>query len=103
MDFKILNKNSQKEVTDLFTSVFTSSEGEEEGQLIGSLTLKLSSNIDDKEIICLGAYEDELIIGSIFFTRLKINKPIHIYMLAPGRFQGSCRQKLIIMPPCFLQ
>jgi len=83
MNFKILDKNSQKEVTDLFTSVFTSSEGEEEGQLIGSLTLQLSSNIDDQEIICLGAYENELIIGSIFFTRLKINKPINIYMLAP--------------------
>ena len=83
MNFKILDKNSQKEVTDLFTSVFTSSEGEEEGQLISGLTLKLSSNIDNQEIICLGAYEKELIIGSIFFTRLKFKNPIHVYMLAP--------------------
>ncbi len=93
MNFRILDKDNQKEVTDLFTSVFTSSEGEEEGQLLASLTLKLSSNIDDQEIICLGAYENDLIIGSIFFTRLKINKPINIYMLAPvavsTRHQGK--------------
>lgn len=53
MNFKILDKNSQKEVTELFTSAFTSSEGEEEGLLIGSLTLKLSSNIDDQEKVCV--------------------------------------------------
>ncbi len=93
MNFKVLDKNSNKEVTNLFTSVFTSSEGEEEGQLIGSLTSKLSSNIDNQEIICLGAYENELIIGSIFFTRLKINKPIHIYMLAPVAVSASHQGK----------
>ena len=83
MNFKILDKNSQQEVTDLFSFVFNSSESEEEGQLIGGLALKLSSNIDNQEIICLGAYENELIIGSIFFTRLKFKNPIDVYMLAP--------------------
>ncbi len=83
MNVYILDKNNQKEVTDLFTNVFTSSEGQEEGRLIEGLASKLSSNIDDQDIICLGAYENELIIGSIFFTRLKIEKPILIYMLAP--------------------
>ena len=83
MNNKILDRSNQKEVTDLFTSVFTSSEGEKEGKLIGNLASELSSNIDKNEIICLGAYEKESIIGSIFFTRLRFNEAIEIYMLAP--------------------
>jgi len=79
----ILDKNNQKEVTDLFASAFTSSEGEKEGKLIGNLVSELSSNIDNKEIICLGAYEKESIIGSIFFTHLRFNEAIQVYMLAP--------------------
>ncbi|MEJ2463677.1 MAG: N-acetyltransferase [Candidatus Thiodiazotropha sp.] len=83
MIHRILDKSKQKEVENLFTSVFTSSEGEKEGKLIGSLSLQLASNIDNKEIICIGAYEDETLIGSIFFTRLHFSMPIQVYMLAP--------------------
>ncbi|ATX82417.1 putative N-acetyltransferase YhbS [Mariprofundus ferrinatatus] len=83
MIHRILDKSKQKEVEELFTSVFTSSEGEKEGKLIGSLSLQLASNIDNKEIICIGAYEDETLIGCIFFTRLHFSKPILVYMLAP--------------------
>jgi len=83
MKYIILDKNSEIEVTSLFTSVFTSSEGEEEGNLIGSLASKLSSNINNEYIICFGAYEDESLIASIFFTRLRFSDPILVYMLAP--------------------
>ena len=83
MNHKILNKNSQDEVTNLFTSVFTLSEGEKEGRLIGNLASKLSSGIDNQEIISLGTYEGESIIGAIFFTRLQFKAAIQVYMLAP--------------------
>jgi predicted N-acetyltransferase YhbS len=83
MNHKILDKNSQEEVTSLFTSVFTASEGEKEGRLIGHLASELSSGIDDEEIICFGAYEEESIIGAIFFTRLRFNQALQAYMLAP--------------------
>ena len=83
MIHKSLDKSKQKEVTELFTSVFSSSEGEKEGRLIGNLSSELASNIDNKEIICFGIYENESLIGSIFFTRLKFNAPIQVYMLAP--------------------
>ena len=92
MEYKIIEKNNQ-EVNRLFTSVFTSSEGEEEGKLIGSLTAKLSSVIDNDEVICLGIYEEASIIGSIFFTRLQLNESIQAYMLAPvavsTKYQGK--------------
>jgi len=83
MNHKILNKNSQDEVTSLFTSVFTSSEGETEGKLIGNLVSELSSGIDNQNIICFGTYIEKSIIGSIFFTRLQFKEAIQVYMLAP--------------------
>jgi len=83
MSYKILDKSKKEEVADLFTSVFSSSEGEDEGKLIGNLASELSSSTDNKEIISIGAYKDELLIGAIFFTRLKFNESIEVYMLAP--------------------
>ncbi|MBN2864986.1 MAG: N-acetyltransferase [Thiotrichales bacterium] len=83
MIHRVLDKSKQKEVKELFTSVFTSSEGEKEGKLIGHLASQLASNIDNSEIICFGVYENEKLIGSIFFTRLLFSKPIQVYMLAP--------------------
>lgn len=83
MHYQSLKKSNHKAVEALFTSVFTSSEGEKEGHLIGNLAMQLALNIDDKDIICFGVYENETLIGSIFFTRLQLNKPIQVYMLAP--------------------
>lgn len=83
MNYKVLDKSIHNEISDLFTSVFTTSDGKEEGKLIGNLALKLSLIIDNQEIICFGAYEHESLIGSIFFTRLRFNQPIQVYMLAP--------------------
>jgi len=83
MKHKILDKNSQEEVTSLFVSVFTASEGEKEGRLIGNLASELSSRTDNQDIISFGTYEEKSLIGSIFFTRLRFNEVIKVYMLAP--------------------
>lgn len=83
MNHRILDKNNKEELATLFTTVFCSSEGEEEGRLIGNLAAELSSGIDSQEIICFGTYEDKSLIGSIFFTRLRFRKAILVYMLAP--------------------
>lgn len=83
MKHRVFDNSNQHEVTDLFTSVFTASEGEKEGKLIGNLASKLSSNIDNQEIVCLGTCENESLIGAIFFTRLLFNESIQVYMLAP--------------------
>jgi len=89
----IIDQNSHNEITSLFTSVFSESEGVDEGKLIGSLASDLSSNIDNKEIICIGAYEDSELIGAIFFTHLSFDEKAYVYMLAPiavsTKFQGK--------------
>ena len=83
MNHKFLDNSNQNEVADLFASVFTSSEGEKEGKLIGNLASALASRIDNQEIICLGACDNESLIGAIFFTRLRVNEPVRVYLLAP--------------------
>lgn len=83
MQHKILNKNSREEVAALFFNVFASSEGENEGKLIGGLALELATGIDNQDIICFGTYENEALIGSVFFTRLRFNNAMRVYMLAP--------------------
>ena len=83
MIIKLLNKTNKNEVANLFTSVFTSSEGDKEGKIIGNLALELSYGIDNQDIVSFGVYEEELIIGSIFFTRLIFKADILVYMLAP--------------------
>jgi putative acetyltransferase len=83
MNFRILYNNSKEEVASLFTSVFSSSEGEQEGRLIGSLASALAARTDNQEIICIGAYADGTLIGTIFFSRLRFDEPVEAYMLSP--------------------
>lgn len=83
MDFRALGRNNHDEVAALFRSVFTSSEGEKEGALIGDLASKLCLAMDDEEIICFGAHQNGALVGAIFFTRLRNGQDIRIYMLAP--------------------
>jgi predicted N-acetyltransferase YhbS len=93
MDHAFIDTKNAKEVTELFTSAFTSSEGENEGRLIGELASRLSANIDNTDIICFGAYQQNMLIGSIFFTRLQFKQSVAVYMLAPvavsTKFQGK--------------
>lgn len=83
MNHKIIDKDNHHEVTELFTSVFAASEGEKEGKLIGTLASELSSSIDNQDIICLGTYDNNSLIGAIFLTRLHFSKATQVYMLAP--------------------
>lgn len=91
--YQTLNHANQMELTDLFTSVFTSAEGEEEGRLVGHLASELALGIDQDEIICFGAYQDDLLIAAIFFTRLDFRVPVSVYMLAPVAVRTQYQRK----------
>jgi putative acetyltransferase len=83
MKIKILDCGSKEEVASLFSSVFTSSEGAGEGQLISRLASALAARIDNQEVIGIGACENGKLIGAIFFTRLRFKEPVEAYMLSP--------------------
>jgi putative acetyltransferase len=83
MNVRFLASNCKEEVASLFTSVFSSSEGEHEGRLVGYLASALAARTDNQEVISIGAYADGTLIGAIFLTRLQFEEPVEAYMLAP--------------------
>jgi putative acetyltransferase len=83
MEIKILDCGIKEQVASLFSSVFTYSEGEGEGRLIGRLASALAARIDNQEVVSVGACENGKLIGAIFFTRLQFKEPVEAYMLSP--------------------
>lgn len=83
MDFKYLSKVDKNKIEKLFTHAFTASEGEKEGNLIGKLSAWLSNEINNLDIYCFGAFINNELVGSIFFTKLYFNSNVNVYMLAP--------------------
>lgn len=79
----ILSSDSSAQIIHLFKTVFSTSEGEDEGKLIGSLVEKLSNIIDNESTICCATISENEIIASIFLTKLFNNENQIIYMLAP--------------------
>ena len=67
---KFLNQANEDEIASIFKSVFTASEGDKEGKQICKLASELSSAIDNQDVICIGIYQVDILIGSIFLTRL---------------------------------
>jgi predicted N-acetyltransferase YhbS len=100
MDHRVLDQGTRAEIATLFRHVFTASEGEKEGELIGHLAAELAAGIDDVDIIGYGTYVEESLVGCLFFTRLRLEDPISIYMLAPmaveTRHQGKGIGKALI-------
>ena len=83
MDFKYLTRKDTNQIESLFTSVFSNSEGVDEGRLIGTLSKELASNIDDKDIFCFGAFMNQQLVGCIFFSKLFFKVEANVFMLAP--------------------
>lgn len=100
MELAILGKDRRHDLTRLFRTTFSSSEGDEEGELIGELASQLSDAIDETNVICLGALQNETLIGAIFLTRLRFDDDSLVYMLAPvavsTTYQGAGVGKSLI-------
>ena len=89
-----------EEIKQLFTKVFSDSEGLSEGMLIGNLTYDIMTGTDAEDIYGFIATENKQIIGSIFFTRLTFESGVNAFLLSPvaihTRYQGKgIGQKLI--------
>ena len=93
MSIKIISRESQLDLERLFETVFSASEGEQEGRLIGKLASTLAAEIDDSRIVCIGMFEGEELVGSVFFTHLETNQDIQIFMLAPVAVATDSQRK----------
>jgi predicted N-acetyltransferase YhbS len=67
----------------LFISVFTRSESESEGILIGNLAKELMAGTDRRDLYGFVAVDREQIIGSIFFSRLAFEMNTKVFVLSP--------------------
>jgi len=72
-----------EEIKSLFTKVFSDSEGQSEGVLIGNLAYELMTETDTQDLYGFVAIEHEKIIGCIFFSRLTFESDIHAFILSP--------------------
>ena len=83
MKFLTYKPSNTEEIKQLFTKVFSDSEGQTEGLLIGNLAYDLMTETNTQDIYGFVAIENEQIIGSIFFTRLTFQNEIDAFLLSP--------------------
>ena len=100
MKLSTYDLGKKQEIKKLFTTVFSDSEGEAEGLLIGDLVLDLINTTAPQDLYGFVALDGGKIIGSIFFSRLKFEKQINAFLLSPvavhTQFHGQgIGQKLI--------
>jgi len=93
MKISAYKTNNIEEVTQLFTDVFSDSEGKEEGLSIGRLVHDLVTDTDEKDIFGFVTSENDQIIGSIFFTRLTFQNDINAFILSPVAVRTSHQGK----------
>ena len=82
-----------EEIKQLFTKVFSDSEGKSEGLIIGTLAHDLLTSTDEDDFYCFVASENEQIIGSIIFSRLTFEKEISAFLLSPVAIHTSHQRK----------
>ncbi len=83
MKLSVYNKSDIAEIEHLFTKVFSDSEGQVEGSLIGGLVLDLIKTTDTQNIYGFVAIENNQILGSIIFTKLTFESGINAFILSP--------------------
>ena len=79
----IFDTANSQEVIDLFTRVFTASEGADEGNSIGQLASDLIANTPAEDLIGCIAKSEGSIIGCIFFSRFNVPGEQVAFILAP--------------------
>lgn len=88
------------DIVQLFASVFGTSEGQTEGELISKLARDLFEKTSDRDLFNCVAEDAGQIIGSIFFSRLEFKSNIAAFILAPvavlSDYQGKGIGKALI-------
>jgi predicted N-acetyltransferase YhbS len=83
MEFRAYKPSDSSAIESLFVSVFSTSEGEQEGALIGNLAKELIARTSSRDLYGFVAVDGEQMVGAIFFSRLTFDKDIDVFILAP--------------------
>ena len=93
MELLTYKSSNIEEIKQLFTQVFSNSEGQAEGERIGNLTYDIMTATDAQDLYGFVASENEQIIGSIFFTRLTFQSGVNAFLLSPVAIHTSYQRK----------
>jgi predicted N-acetyltransferase YhbS len=93
MKLAVYEPDQSKEIKSLFTKVFSDSESESEGILIGNLAYELITETDKKDLYGFVAIEHERIIGCIFFSRLTFESDVCAFILSPVAVRTDYQRK----------
>ena len=93
MELSLFNSSQSQEVIELFTKVFSASEGETEGQLIGSLVSDLIATTESQDLIGFVSLSGGDIVGSIFFSRLNVPSEKIAFILSPVAIATNVQRK----------
>ena len=83
MNYSVFQLPDSQNVIDLFASVFTHSEGKEEGQLISELVSNLISTTAPDDLVGFVAKNHDGFVGCIFFSRFVVPNDQLAFMLSP--------------------
>lgn len=83
MNISTFDACQSQAVINLYTNVFSDSEGRDEGASIGHLVSDLIATTDERDIIGFVAALDDAIIGCIFFSRLFLTSEKNAFILSP--------------------
>lgn len=83
MELSKFNPSQSQQVIELFTKVFSASEGETEGRNIGDLVSDLITTTETHDLVGFVAISGSSIVGSIFFSRLVLPSKKVAYILSP--------------------
>lgn len=83
MQLSLFNTSLTQEVIQLFTEVFSASENESEGRLIGSLVAELVTTTASEDLIGFVARSNDFITGCIFFSRFFVPADDLAFILSP--------------------
>lgn len=83
MDLRVQKPSDSLDIEVLFGSVFTESEGEQEGALIRNLAKEMMASTNSRDLYGFVADVGGQIVGAIFFSRLIFQNDINVFILAP--------------------
>lgn len=100
MNFSLFSESKSQEVIDLFESVFSEAESDEEGKVIADFVKNLIDTTKSQDLIGFVAEVKDTIVGCIFFSRFTVPSGQDAFILSPvavsTRVQGTgVGQKLI--------
>lgn len=83
MRLSLFNESESHIVIDLFRRAFSASEGEAEGQVIAKFVSNLISSTSSEDLIGWVAKSNDVIVGSVFFSRLTVPNGEEAFILSP--------------------